>query len=195
MTIDWAPVLNTAISFALGASASWVIAWFFYRRQLKDQEERDRQAYRQRLEDQKRAYEEKQFEQAEQERQIQRTRMYQKRLAMFQGYDRSTGWAVDPLSDGSNRVTIRNFTGVDFHTLEIHLPTEDSSFSVYHGSKPIAVFQDIKAGFSSTVTLPKPIDDIEFVECRGYSCTTTAPYQERVPLDPNITMPEYRNQP
>ena len=37
-------------------------------------------------------------------------------------------------------------------------------------------------------------DDMEFIEFRGYPSGTSAPYREQVPLDPNVTMPEYRNQ-
>lgn len=105
--MDWGTILNTGISFLLGAGASAAISWFFYQRQLKDQHERDEkafseqrkrdeQAHQQRLEDQKRAYEERQHEREERDRQLQRTRMYDKRLAKFRDYDRNTGWEVSP---------------------------------------------------------------------------------------------------
>ena len=203
--MDWGTILNTGISFLLGAGASAAISWFFYQRQLKDQHnrdekafneqrKRDEQAHQQRLEDQKRAYEVKQHEREERDRQLQRTRMYDKRLATFRDYDRTTGWEVYPHSDGSNQVTIQNLTGKDFLTLEVHLPFNESDYSAYRNHKPITSFHDMKAGSKFTITLTETVDDMEFIEFRGYPSGTSAPYRERVPLDPNVTMPEYRNQ-
>lgn len=192
--IDWGTFFNTVLSFILGAGASAGISWFFYQRQLKDQHEREKQAHQQRLEDQKRAYEEKQREREEQEHQLQRTRMHDKRLAKFQDYDRSSGWAVTPHSDGSNQMTIQNLTGEDFHNLEIHLPFNENDYSAYRDHKPIASFCNMKAGSKFTITLTEPVDDMEFIKFRGYRSVSSAPYEEQVPLDPDVTMPEYRNQ-
>lgn len=203
--MDWGTILSTAISFLLGAGASGVISWFFYQRQLTDQHERDEkvfeeqrkrdeQAYQRRLEDQKRAYEEKQQEREERDHQLQRARMYNKRLAKFRDYDQNSGWKVSPHSDGSNQVTIQNLTGNDFRKLEVHLPFNESDYSAYRNHRPISSFQDMKTGSIFTLTLTEPLDDMEFIDFQGYSSNTTAPYKERVPLDPNVTMPEYRNQ-
>lgn len=151
---------------------------------FREQRKRDEQAHRQRLEDQKRAYKEKQREQEERERQLQRTRMYGKRLAKFRDYDRSTGWEVSSHNDGSNQVTVKNFTGSDFLHLEIHLPFNESDYSAYSEHKPILSFCDLKAGSRFTFTPSEPVDDLEFLEFRGYPVGTSAPYRERVPWSP-----------
>lgn len=204
-----------SISFLLGAGSSAVISWFFYRRQLQDQRERDERAFseqrkrdekalneqrehaehlhQQKLQEKNRADEEKAQEQEERNRQLQRTRIYARRLAKFYGYDCNTGWKILPYSDGSNRVKIENLTGKDFLKLEIYIPPEVSELYFHPGLNLIFSFRGKRPGSKFVITLPGSIDDMEFIEFQGYVQGTKVRYRERVPLDPNITMPEYRS--
>lgn len=189
--MDWVAIINTGISFILGAGASWAISWTFYKRQLADQKKRDQIAYQDKIEEQQARFLNDEMQRQEREYRAQRERLYNKRLAKFQAYDpEKSGWKITYERGSVDLITVRNTSNNEYYMVRFTKPGPgDDSWA----QDEFARMGEFKPGAQATFPVSGSINELAHILIEGYMEGAGYPTQAEVPLDPNVTMSEYRD--
>lgn len=188
--MGWGAILSTGISFILGAGASWAISWIFYKRQLKDQQERDEIVYQEKIAEQQARFLNDEMQRQEREYRAQRERLYNKRLAKFQAYDpEKSGWKISYKRGSVDQITIRNTSNNEYFMVTFKKPEPgDDGWA----NDEFARMGEFKPGAQVTFPVSGSINELAHIFIEGYKSQAGYPTQTEVPLDPNMTMSEYR---
>lgn len=198
--MEFANLAISVVSTLAGALVSWGVSLKFYKKQLKDQQERDRVQYQEKLEEQKRQQIQDVIARQENEYRAERERLYQKRLSRFHEYDISASGLSAQLTSAPEYMDTQGSAPPDLLTVENE--SEETFLAVSLEFPPSATggFTSLTFGRLGTllpregVTLPLPesVYEPDVILIRAYRSTTSVPIEVSVPLDPNFTMREYR---
>lgn len=119
----------------------------------------------------------------------QRHRLYLKRLGRFQAYAmRDTGWEVT-IDEGMSVVTILNNTGVDLARVTIGAVNETAEHGSYQECSDIP---SLPSGFPLRSSCHGGFHEVDHIVIIGWVAETGEMFSEQIPLDPNLTMYEFR---